>query len=114
MYCTVDSTRNVTDFREGESEEGMMGETGRTQVSLCDPMESACMISGIARNPKRSVRMLGSSSERRAAFLKPRDAAGGGTAGNFYLVSNPVCTVYLTSASSHQPRASTVYHTTRL
>lgn len=40
-----------------------MGETGRTQVSLCDPMESACMISGIARNPKRSV-MLGSTSER--------------------------------------------------
>jgi hypothetical protein len=64
MYRTVDSTRNVTDFREGGSEEGVMGETGRAQVSLCDPMESACIINGTARNPKRSVRMLGSSSER--------------------------------------------------
>ena len=32
MYRTEDSTRNVTDFREGGSEEGMMGETGRTQA----------------------------------------------------------------------------------
>lgn len=36
MHRTVDSTRNVTDFREGGSEGGMTGETGGRQVSITE------------------------------------------------------------------------------